>query len=646
MIVSGNQDPSQIDAEFEQLKRALPFEDVANLLTHHQTHRLIEFCHHYSALFESNRIFARLAHDIQANDAFFDFLGQQKRIYALDQYRYIFIDREDRQRVKEMPVDQRNALLLSFNNFFEILPQQGGKKRASTTLIKREKADKISRLDDIVKWKDLSVALAVKDRELEYAQALHQKEKEILLLQLQNKEMEIYHLRCSNNNNNIPSLFKPNPIDIKIKSVDEWLGDNLYAQDFTVVSRANNFNKWDSMFTNPLINDFTAHNSLNFDTSYGQIRLVVSLTYAYKLHLILERLAELSNRKQQVRALMSACPAAYTVVLYATGEGDMFSRVANEQNYATLATHCHFIMASKYLKNAEDKWKIKLIESVDPRSIPSLELIDKYYPASTYFGQNTFMSYTMGLGAESCKVKGTGNNKNCPFCQLRVRMVKQTGECQISHQLKNCPALATLGNNEVDILLALMDACKGLEKKVSAALSSHKFLFGIDKKAPSSNTMLRLGDNTLLRHATPEELLEGQHINGLRINRDVYKRMCETNYAQMRLQFDKELFGPMDKLVYDLLSNIQGIHHSYQNQETPLISSLIYDSDGMPFLETKFDQKTKKPLRDFDDELFFSFTLLPLSARALKQQQFFQEELQNQQLFISLHHTFVSCLSI
>ena len=197
-----------------------------------------------------------------------------------------------------------------------------------------------------------------------------------------------------------------------------------------------------------------------------------------------------------------------------------------------------------------------------------------------------------------------------------------------------------LSNNEVDILLALMDACNGLEKKVTATLSSHKFLFGIDKKAPpGNNTSLRLGDQTLLRHATTSELMEGQHINGLRINKPVYEVMRETVYSQMRLQFDKELFGAMDKTVFDLVSNIQGIQHG---DTPPLISSLIYDSDGLPFLETKFDQKTKKPLREFDNELFFSFVEQPLTPRAIKQVQFFSQEMANQKLFISRHHNFMS----
>jgi hypothetical protein len=294
------------------------------------------------------------------------------------------------------------------------------------------------------------------------------------------------------------------------------------------------------------------------------------------------------------------------------------------------------------LKRKEEKWLPRVLDNSSVVFRPSFEIMDQFYPSQTCFGTGTFLSHNMAINVIARRSKGTGNNKNCAFCRTRERMIKQTGDSQISHQLKKCSALATLSNNEVDLLLALRDACHGSDKKIAQKLKTKKFLFGCDKKS-SDPDLLRLNYQTLLRHATKEEIQSGQHVNGLRINLGVWKEMRRVDYLSMRHQFEGSLFGTLHPTTLYLMSGFRQILTTTTN-----VASLIYDSQGELFLSSKFDAKTKKPLRTFEsnDNIYFSFEEKSLSPTLLKQNEFFRKEQQNQMLFINMCNYSPSMLNI
>jgi len=252
-------------------------------------------------------------------------------------------------------------------------------------------------------------------------------------------------------------------------------------------------------------------------------------------------------------------------------------------------------------------------------------------------------------GPEEKKRVGTGNNKNCQMCCSLAVAIKKTGYVQPSHHPKRCHALAVLSNNEVDILNQLILACNRVEKnketgkRKTNTLPRLKFYFGTPDGKGIDKDVLRLDSATLLRHATPEELVAGLHVNGLRLNRPVYIRLRQDMYDDMRAHLDGDLmFGTMDPKVQQAMDELDGLCDlmtvSATNQRRmPLIRKLIYDSDGLGFLATKFD-KADRPHRSFadDDGLFFALdqsTVQP-TQRMVDQHKFFQQEQMKQALFI------------
>jgi hypothetical protein len=270
---------------------------------------------------------------------------------------------------------------------------------------------------------------------------------------------------------------------------------------------------------------------------------------------------------------------------------------------------------------------------------------------------------------------GTGNGKNCQLCKSLAMSIKKTGSTQCSHHTNTCPLLAVLSNNEVDILNQIILACRHVEKKKTNPLPKLKFFFGLNDKpalhrhkneaknkknaktglaeppvvaAPSPTDVMKLGESTLLRHATPEELLSGQHVNGLRLNRARYMRLRQEVYTNMRTHLDGDLlFGTMDPTVQQAIDELFGLQDviAENGGRMPLVRQLIYDSDGKSFIASKFDE-AKRPLRNFtcsaeggdDDGLFFSFE--PNTAptpRMVAQSEFFQRAKLEQQMFVAMY---------
>jgi hypothetical protein len=618
MIVSGNQNENDMRCAVDQMRALIPLANADALLKYHDTSSLVSFCRQQAELFSKSNFLLFIP--MPLNDAEVDFVGTMKRVFRMDDRKYIFIDENDKNRVNQLPVEKRQKLLDVFHDCF-IPIHRGDNKKRSRELVEYNKSDKKRRLRDELNEK--TIQLALKEQELQQKEELHQKELEILRLQLENKDLKIMSLEHGNAVS-VPLLQNNSHYEQFVTTIGSWLNTNRYKQEYQNMVRNNNVNKFDDVFNNFQINDNMLYNSIKLTKTYdSRIRIAITLTYSYKLKRILKLISEQMYSKNDIIAVINQCPESYRIVLYATGDEEYFNHDMDRLNYSTIATHCHFIMISKAA--AAEKWKVCLDNKLDAHTIPSMDLIAKYYPDARYFGPNTFMSYTMCLCVESNTITGTGNNKNCPFCENRVLALKQLEDCQISHQLKNCSTLAMCSNNEVDILLTLMTACKSKEKK---RLVTQKFLFGTKKGCDDT---MKLSENTLLRHANLSELKSGHHINGLRINSGLLAKTRRTLWEQMRSQLEKHVFCEFNHNVINIMSSIYNAQYMTPPDK---VSSLIYDSDGKPFMDSKFDGSKKLKSTVFEDELYFSFEPTDSNTKILQHMLFVNEEKLKQSVFI------------
>jgi hypothetical protein len=258
-------------------------------------------------------------------------------------------------------------------------------------------------------------------------------------------------------------------------------------------------------------------------------------------------------------------------------------------------------------------------------------------------------------GGVSRSVKGgmgTGNGKTCQFCRSLAIVVKKSGKAQVSHHTNMCPLLAVLSNNEVDILNQLQLACQQGDKKKLSTLLKHKFIFGIEEDQADQDLM-KLGERTLPRHATADELATGQHVNGLRINEACLQRLRQSIRQSMRNHLGSDLlFGTMDPVVQQAIGELDGLRELVAaNKNTmPPVRKLIFDSDYKGFVSNKFDDCAKKVKHHATTPqsteagantsgIFFAFdtTIVPIPPRITAQIELFQREKENQRQFIATY---------
>jgi hypothetical protein len=441
------------------------------------------------------------------------------------------------------------------------------------------------------------------------------------------------------------------------------------------------FPHWAGLFVNPAFevkptkNDrhplHLLHSQLkvsNENDARYRVRLSVPLTYRYSLKYVLQLIAEKCCRTKQFASVIGACPAEYQVVLFSTS----FLTVSSEQpcggdpndpqhlarlcervernarlNAATLVTHCHFFCVTQELERSTDNDKrdwVPLLQTkpASPLTTPSIELMEEFFPHAAQFGLFTSLTHNMTLSAtmvwdvpgKQGKGMRTGKNKKCPFCRSCDPTLLPAKTMRISHNVKNCSALAMLSDNEAEILVTLREACiqdsklRSNEKRLTQQL----FIFGEPKKKSVPRKVLFDG-HQLLRHATPEELALGEHIHGLRLNREIYAEMRKNVYASLRFQFEGRLFDTLNEHAADLARLLHDLP-----SEVKTVASLIRGADGEHFLDSHFEtRESRTPLREFGvDRLFFSLDsrtrYLPRTTAYLH---FFQMEQFYQQYHLS-----------
>jgi hypothetical protein len=304
--ISNNQQDDRVFEDFKLLEQSVPLENVVALLSYHQQQSLILFYWNNREVFENSLIMMAVPPSasvtLTSQCATIDFLGVEKPIYELDTRRYIFLDETDRNNVRELDDEKRLKFMHSMrNSLYNIVKvsmteeeKKKKKKRRMTTDLAclEERSSKKERLE---KWKDLHVQLALKEEALKNQDIIHEKEKEILRLQLQNKDTELSYLRLlvnnNNNNNNVLPREMPigrsNVINAESMRLTDWLDDSLYAQNLVPKNRVGNFFKWDCLFENPLITGNMLEQGLFINNDTGYLELHVPLTYHYHLRKII-----------------------------------------------------------------------------------------------------------------------------------------------------------------------------------------------------------------------------------------------------------------------------------------------------------------------------------------------------------------------
>jgi hypothetical protein len=518
-----------------------------------------------------------------------------------------------------------------------------------------------------------------------------QQQQPLLLQQQQPLLLQQQHQQHHQHQQIHPKLLTMDTIPDRMTTVSGWIGENKYGQDLEnrVV---HNIQKWADVFNNPEITPDMLYSKLKVDIG-DKCRLVVPLTYSYSLLKVL-MLLDMNNGKTEV--LVKACSHSYMITLYATDESVVPRDTANYNrwlNAITIATHAHFMMASCYANKTEQfddggddddddggggngakkKNRKKYVTCLNqrnrpPRMVSNYDIMDEYFPSTVYFGSNTSMCIGMGLHCKEVKNTtakkprkkktkvtksgggggtaangakadgvGTGNGKTCPLCQVPEKTLKPNKkEHRFSHQPRNCNLLATLSNNEVDILLTIMKLCRCVEKedaKSTRSIKRNKYIFGIPLKTSEPDRMV-IEHGTLLRHATPQEIVSGQHVNGLRIQKSIFNTLRKNVYQTLKLQFEGSVFEALEIHVASMVSNLEGMPFPI-----PPVKDLIYDSNGSLLV----DPTTRKMSKDFNaDTLYFSFDAQPQSDRTTIYMNTVELEKQMQHHFIKNFHYDVS----
>ena len=476
----------------------------------------------------------------------------------------------------------------------------------------------------------------------------------------------------------------------QILSINDWLKDSLYPkQDLSQIPLPTEW-RYQALFANQLVRYDDIRVMLRVDAVDGargrrHLLMSVPLTFRYKMLDILHLLRQ-HNESTYLGAdfdkLLAKCPPQYSILLHYCDvlSGDKMQALTsplNRLNVATVLLHCQAIVqvdlinerarktlhqakkkAQEALKLSEKKGdpdaakkKLKLdVKEKDVECVhlitmgahlnkpaelmPTIELLDEYYPAPSFYGAGTYVTASLGLRVHNPIFEkideyglGTGSGKCCPLCWTKDRIYTHTApDAQHSHHLNCCPVLANLSNNEAQVLLALRHAFNGRmpgnkerAEKLRANSTSGACLYAED---------FTLNDSTLLRHATDDELASGQHVAGLRLNLPVYLAMRQAAYALLSVQRKKSpLLGALERQITFLGQLLLGPTVDY-TQCT--IADLLQTVDAAPFVAAK-PNRTFNSKKNDTDHLFFSLQPVPSGPRELKHQETVRLELQNQQ---------------
>jgi hypothetical protein len=537
---------------------------------------------------------------------------------------------------------------------------------------------------------ELKIACKVLEKELQYQKREHDQQLLILHQQFhiekQEFELQMYRQFTSLQEtfSGLRTLQAPEAPP-RISTPEQWLGGNLYGQDFSK-HQWGTLQPWagvelaqQTLIMPPMLEKAGSYRNQRL------VRFSVPFTASFLLRSLMDAFVDYVSI-EVLQFLRQACPIGYALVLLSTMTGDKAvddeHRTINADN---LALHLNIIAASFSINEKETKHVIQLCKRPPRHQALCLDLLAAYYPHPVHFGHLTLLSFNMGVFAKLVKKQKntgevtttttatttsnnnnkrkrskvedeetgegqrTGGNKNCPFCKVRERVTKQANKWQSDHQPTTCPTLALLGNNEADVLLLIRDTLNGAlpadllkqqslqeEKKKpkegkrsrhEESIRHHGFLFG--KDLSGSSKAMALGPATLLRHATEDEIRFGQHVNGLRINRPVYKRLRQAVYRAMRQQLnDNQLFDKLDKRVVAFVACFADLKR--KNGGEPVEGRLLlHAADGQGFLASRFDADGVKPLREFeqgDDGLYFSLVAHDLSSHWLKYFDFVNRE--------------------
>jgi hypothetical protein len=468
---------------------SLPVDRHAELLRHHTLASLARFYRQNRALVDSSDILMTLAEGPPLRGETYSFLGEEKEVYTLDSRQYVFLHAGDRARLAALPRPELLAFMRAHRGaLFNILHHaattngaaNNSKSLVATTMPQMLSSGEASESgesgcammeccaeDEAVPSKkrgrseyeralvlcnaraeeslalrranvDLSVQLALRERELEEVARKNEAEKELLCarftIEMQSRELLFYrHFAASGGAGGVlgrssssSSLLGAGDYPRKVRRVSDWLGGHHYKQDLSNL-RQQNSPRWFGIFDNPAITPAMLHARLETDNDQGRqfkVRLAVPLTYRYSLRIVMQRIATACNRATDpmMRSLIDACPSSYQVVLYSTAlptlniqwcESDMqlseqarlerFQALAARNarlNCATLVTHAHFVRVACDLNrraraDGED-WQIRMNNTPPlPFATPALELLDEFYPAPSHYGLATYLTQDM-----------------------------------------------------------------------------------------------------------------------------------------------------------------------------------------------------------------------------------------------------------
>lgn len=451
------------------------------------------------------------------------------------------------------------------------------------------------------KMTDMSVELALVKQEKEQIEEKHRMEIELMKLQhekaLQNYEIELLRLQQKASSSS-SSRFVYTPHDYRLtqsrnipQTLAQWTRRQCYPeQDLTKVLPSTNA-KWIGFLDNPYMLDYCSFNLfMYFDNQFPMLQ--VPMTYYYPMRVILAKFIDAHNQYSrfniaELNSLMEKCPYQYKVMLHMNLFNRDDSTRTNAININTILIHCQAILIAYDVNNKvnnttkgknnnkkkekeKENAKICLFTANPNEYHPSIEIHGENFPMSSFFGPHSFISYGLGLRIANYELPqkkptkkektpekdgfGIGSGKRCAFCLTKERhfIVTTPNSPQFTHQIKTCPVLASLSNNEATILIALLSALDNSKKENTERVNrlTKKFLF---------ETPFQFSNTTLLREATPNELSHGEHVGGIRLNMPVYMNLRRNFFKSIdtQLKFSDLFAAPhhsISYLIYTLLS--------------------------------------------------------------------------------------------
>jgi hypothetical protein len=677
----------------------MPVVGVEQLLKHHTGEELARFYEEHRALLERSVILMVLPRRVEADHYNLPH-NLVKEVYSLGERQYLFLSERDRRELARLPEKEELRFTRQHKGcLFRIMPvttvgQHKRKLETHNEVVLVREANTELRIRLALEKREREVERDNYEREMETLRERYDNEKKLmqanLTIEFQERELSRLLTMPSPQQSIIP-VARPPTIKNRTLTMKDWLGPNLYNQDYVHTLQPHRTQRWQNLFTNPALTPelLRTHMFVARITNY-KLRLVLPLTYRYNLATIIRLVAAESNqsRASHVESLLEACPKDYSVVLYG---GMATTDLEHRINCSTIAVHCHLVRWAQEIRrrSADEMWSLTVNQAEQPaHCVPSLELLEEFFPSSVYYTAGSYLTHNMTMpllyggeksaektgkkkksvkkavpevkkvktGKESGGGLGTGHGKKCPYCTKWTRTLVQGSNYQLSHHPTHCPAIALLSANEAVVLETLRQRCQpstttnsagGLPRKKENKFVSHSFVMGGESKArkgAGAAHEFSFDSKSLLRHATPEELDAGEHINGLRVNRRRMRELRRTVQETLRTQLDGPIFDAVDTATESFVGCLYDMEVLPTTHKLPAVRSLLYDEFGQKFLESRFEKTTKKALHGFDAEeaLFFSLdTSKNPSPRLLRYMDYYGSQLTAQQFFLLSTQPFV-----